>query len=109
MIIRAANRVITIMVLTGALLGVQEVTAEQSPAPRARWSQLGQRWTPPGAGQKQNSPDTPGTGAYPAMKEEIPALPPHVVYRPRELGGDGVRRSSGVVAWGKRRLFGRCG
>jgi len=40
MIIRAANRVITIMVLAGALLGTQAVTAQQRLRPR-RWAQAG--------------------------------------------------------------------
>jgi len=31
-------------------------------------------------------PDTPGTGAFPAIKEEVASLPDHVVYRPAELG-----------------------
>ena len=31
-------------------------------------------------------PDTPGTGAFPALKEEIPSLADHVVYRPADLG-----------------------
>lgn len=44
-------------------------------------------------------PDTPGTGAYPAMKEEIPALPRQVVYRPRDLTALGSLKL-GVVAWG---------
>jgi hypothetical protein len=44
-------------------------------------------------------PDTPGTGQYPAMKEEVASLPRHVVYRPRDLGGMGARKL-GVVAWG---------
>ncbi|MEP7311356.1 MAG: hypothetical protein ABI859_02130 [Pseudomonadota bacterium] len=44
-------------------------------------------------------PDTPGTGPYPAMKEEIPALPKHVVYRPANLAAMGARKL-GVVAWG---------
>lgn len=30
-------------------------------------------------------PDTPGTGAFPAMKEEVASLPDHVVYRPADL------------------------
>ena len=34
--------------------------------------------------ERQNAmPDTPGNGRYPAMKEETPSLPDHVVYRPR--------------------------
>jgi len=44
-------------------------------------------------------PDTPGTGRFPAMKEEIASLPRHVVYRPRDLGALG-RTKLGVVAWG---------
>jgi len=36
---------------------------------------------------KQNAmPDTPGTGAFPALKEEVASLPDHVVYRPADLG-----------------------
>lgn len=44
-------------------------------------------------------PDNIGTGPYPAIKEEIPALPKHVVYRPRDLAALGNRKL-GVVAWG---------
>jgi dienelactone hydrolase len=44
-------------------------------------------------------PDTPGTGPYPAMKEEIPALPRHVIYRPTKLADMGAQKL-GVVAWG---------
>ena len=44
-------------------------------------------------------PDTPGTGAFPAMKEETASLPRHVVYRPTDLSALG-RTKLGVVAWG---------
>jgi hypothetical protein len=44
-------------------------------------------------------PDTPGTGRFPAMKEEIAALPRHVVYRPTDLTALGGTKL-GVVAWG---------
>ena len=44
-------------------------------------------------------PDTPGTGPYPAMKEEDASLPAHVVYRPRDLAALG-KQKLGVVAWG---------
>jgi hypothetical protein len=44
-------------------------------------------------------PDTPGTGRFPAMKEEITALPRHVVYRPQDLNALGGTKL-GVVAWG---------
>lgn len=46
-----------------------------------------------------NRPDNVGTGAYPAMKEEVASLPAHVVYRPRDLNALGDQKL-GVVAWG---------
>jgi hypothetical protein len=42
-------------------------------------------------------PDNSGTGAYPAIKEEVDSLPAHVVYRPRDLAALGSQRL-GVVA-----------
>jgi dienelactone hydrolase len=44
-------------------------------------------------------PDNPGTGPYPAMKEEVTSLPGHVLYRPRDLAALG-KQKLGVVAWG---------
>ena len=44
-------------------------------------------------------PDTPGTGHFAAMKEEVASLPKHVVYRPKDLAALG-RTKLGVVAWG---------
>ena len=44
-------------------------------------------------------PDNPGTGPYPAMKEQVASLPDHVVYRPRDLAALG-KLKLGVVAWG---------
>ena len=44
-------------------------------------------------------PDTPGSGRFAAMKEEVAALPRHVVYRPKDLAALG-RTKLGVVAWG---------
>jgi hypothetical protein len=44
-------------------------------------------------------PDTPGTGRFPALKEEVSSLPRHVVYRPKDLAALGKTRL-GVVAWG---------
>lgn len=43
-------------------------------------------------------PDTPGTGAHPAIKEVDPTLPDHVVYRPRDLSG--VKGKLPVLVWG---------
>lgn len=44
-------------------------------------------------------PDTPGTGPYPALKEETPSLPNHVIYRPADLGKLGARKL-GVYVFG---------
>jgi len=44
-------------------------------------------------------PDTEGTGAFAAMKEEDPGLPNHVVYRPKDLSKVGKGRL-GIVGWG---------
>ena len=43
--------------------------------------------------------DEPGTGPYPAIKEQIPALPRHVVYRPANLAALGAQKL-GVMVWG---------
>ena len=45
------------------------------------------------------TPDTPGTGKYPALKEEVASLPDHVVYRPADLGRVGARQL-GVYLFG---------
>ena len=50
-------------------------------------------------GANANQPDTPGTGRFPAIKEEVASLPAHVVYRPKDLSALGATKL-GVVAWG---------
>ena len=43
--------------------------------------------------ERQNAtPDTPGTGAYPALKETVASLPDHSVYRPADLSKLGGRK-----------------
>jgi len=44
-------------------------------------------------------PDMPGTGPFPAIKEEVASLPGHVIYRPADLTKLGDKKL-GVVAWG---------
>jgi hypothetical protein len=44
-------------------------------------------------------PDTVGTGRYPAIKEMLPSLSNHVVYRPSDLSRLGAEKL-GVIAWG---------
>jgi hypothetical protein len=39
--------------------------------------------------KQMSTPDSPGTGRFPALKEETPSLPDHVIYRPANLGGLG--------------------
>jgi hypothetical protein len=54
---------------------------------------------PPQMAQINALPDNVGTGRYPAMKQEVPSLPDHVVYRPKDLAAIG-KAQLGVVAWG---------
>jgi hypothetical protein len=42
--------------------------------------------------RQATTPDTPGTGHFPALKEEVGSLPDHVVYRPSNLAGLGNTR-----------------
>ncbi|HEY0224588.1 MAG TPA: hypothetical protein VGC38_08750 [Pseudolabrys sp.] len=44
-------------------------------------------------------PDTPGTGPYPAIKEQVASLPDHVVYRPADLAKVGPGKL-GILVWG---------
>ena len=39
--------------------------------------------------RQSRMPDSPGTGRFPALKEEVASLPDHVVYRPSDLAGLG--------------------
>ena len=72
------------LVLMGiAALAVTLTARAQAPAPAA----IDERAAAMAAArERQNAiPDTPGTGKYPAIKEEAPSLPDHVVYRPADL------------------------
>lgn len=44
-------------------------------------------------------PDTPGDGPYPALIEQDPTLPNHIIYRPADLPALDGRRL-GVLVWG---------
>ncbi len=76
------------------VLGTTVVTAQQPAAPPP---------IDPAAAARIEAnnklPDPPGTGRYPAMKEEVASLPKHVVYRPKNLAALGSAKL-GVVAWG---------
>ena len=82
----AALAVVTACVSTLAA-AQQPAPPQPDPAALQRQAELNKR------------PDTPGTGRFAAMKEEVASLPRHVVYRPKDLGALGTTRL-GVVAWG---------
>jgi hypothetical protein len=85
---RHFSRPATLAVLTaclGTLASAQQPAPD--PAALARQAEINKR------------PDTPGTGRFPAIKEEVTTLPRHVVYRPKDLAGLGSTKL-GVVAWG---------
>jgi hypothetical protein len=90
----SAARSTVLVAVTACVTTLAAQQAAQPPAPRqpdpaalARQAEINKR------------PDTPGTGRFPAMKEEVASLPRHVVYRPTDLAGLG-RTKLGVVAWG---------
>ena len=74
------------MALAVAAACVSTLVAAQQPAPPQ---------PDPAALERQaelnKRPDTPGTGRFAAMKEEVASLPRHVVYRPKDLGALGTR------------------
>lgn len=95
---RATSRKVTAIMLAGALLAALAAPAQQPPPRGAGGPPRGAAMGPPRAGQN-DAPDTPGTGAYPAIREEVASLPDHVVYRPANLAALGNLKL-GVVAWG---------
>ena len=90
----SARLATTVRILAGLLLAATAVAQQSAPPSAADRAAMEQRMK-----ELNARPDTPGTGPYPALKEEIPALPHHVVYRPASLAGRG-KTKLGVVAWG---------
>jgi len=84
------------LVIALAAAGVAAVASAQQPPAGTPPDRAAQERA---AAELNARPDTPGSGQFPAMKEEVPSLPHHVVYRPKDLGGLG-RQKLGVVAWG---------
>jgi dienelactone hydrolase len=69
--------------------------AQTPPAPAAAPAQTAEERAAAAAAQRERLnaiPDTPGTGPYPAIKEEVASLPDHVVYRPADLAKLGSRK-----------------
>ena len=77
-------------VLVAALVTAQPPGA-QPPADRAAAERQ--------VAENNRRPDSPGTGRFPALKEEVASLPKHVVYRPANLASLGDHKLA-VVAWG---------
>ena len=86
-VVRPTLAVAGVAVCVGSLAAQQPPPRQPDPAALERQAELNRR------------PDTPGSGRFAAMKEEIGALPRHVVYRPQDLNALG-RTKLGVVAWG---------
>jgi dienelactone hydrolase len=84
--------VLTIAALTGSAAATAQNTAPPAADERAN-AMAAMR-------ERQNAmPDTPGTGPYPALKQTVPSLPDHVVYRPADLAKLGTRKL-GVYIFG---------
>jgi hypothetical protein len=81
------------LALTLAIACFTAVTAQQPAPPPVDRAALERQ------AEINKQPDTPGTGRFPAMKEEVASLPRHVVYRPTDLAALGQTKL-GVVAWG---------
>jgi hypothetical protein len=86
---RLFSRPIAVAVVTACVttLAAAQQPAQPDPAALARQAEINKR------------PDTPGTGRFAALKEEVASLPRHVVYRPKDLAALGTTKL-GVVAWG---------
>ena len=87
-----ARRVVRLM--AGALVlmhGTSWAQSAQQPSPEAL-QQMRE------AEARNRIPDTKGTGPFPAVKQEVPSLPQHVVYWPRDLKK--VPLKLGVLVWG---------
>lgn len=85
------------LLIAAALPLVAGPAASQAPGPPRPTPGMLQRMQAAEAAAKA-MPDTPGTGPYPAIKEELASLPDHVVYRPRDPSK--VRAPMPIVAWG---------
>lgn len=85
------SRSSAIAVMAACVVGA--AAAQQAPPPPANQAAAERQ------AEINKRPDTPGTGRFAAMKEEVASLPRHVVYRPKDLAALGSMKL-GVVAWG---------
>jgi len=87
---RGATPVAAACLLLGAAIGLAQTPPPATPEQQAAARQIA---------ENNKLPDPPGTGRFAALKEEVPSLPQHVVYRPANLAALGEQKL-GVVAWG---------
>ncbi|MEY4762646.1 MAG: hypothetical protein RLZZ200_2502 [Pseudomonadota bacterium] len=83
----------TSIALAALISGTAWAAQPPMPTPEQR-AQEAERRT-----RQDRMPDSPGTGRYPALKEELPSLPHHVLYRPADLAALGDRKL-GVYVFG---------
>ena len=70
-----------------SLCGTRDAVAQAAPTADERAAAMA------AMRERQNAtPDTPGTGKYPALKESVATLPDHVVYRPADLSKLGSKQ-----------------
>ena len=86
------------LTVAAVIAGVSLVAAAQQPAQQPAAPAI-DRAALERQAEINSRPDTPGSGRFAAMKEEVASLPRHVVYRPKDLAALG-RTKLGVVAWG---------
>ncbi len=85
------------MWLSGAVAGCLALGAAWAAQPAQSTQQRAQEAAE--RARHERMPDTPGTGRFPAMKEEARSLPNHVLYRPANLAALGDTRL-GVYLFG---------
>jgi Dienelactone hydrolase family len=87
------SRALSVLVLCGLAAPVMGPAQQPPGAAALNPEQIEMR------NRQANMPDSPGTGRYPALKEESPSLPEHVVYRPAQLAALGSMKL-GVYVFG---------
>lgn len=84
------------LLLSVSVLISMPASSQNTPSPPSAEDQQRMRE----AQERYNAmPDTKGTGPFAALKEEVPSLPDHVVYRPADLSKLGNTKL-GVLVWG---------
>lgn len=87
----AAAAAAALFAAAGCQAQPQEQGAQESPSPEQAMEAL--------RAKREATPDTKGSGRYPALKEEDPGLPDHVIYRPADLSSVSGR-NLGLYIWG---------